>query len=227
MVLSKVQKLLLAYGKQSLSHQDQNGNTILHQMAIHDFGDLMDVLLQRNPQLAQINNKASHYPIHTAILNDQIENARALLYVKFADNLADSHGRIALHYAARVGNVEMIKLCCMKNFTDVTDKEKKTPIMLAAELGILPAVQILISLGARLDLEDEHGLTVFHYAVLSNNKELVQWLLDNTDLDINARDNKNQTSLDIFQQQGVHNKQITALLLEHGAKSGLTNNTLQ
>lgn len=219
-------ELLKTEGNQSLSHQDQAGDTVLHQMAKHDFGQLMSDLLRSKPQLARIRNNAGHYPIHTAVLNEQIENARLLLNVKNTENLADSHGRVALHYAARVGNIEMIKLCCTKNSINVIDKERKTPLMLAAQLGDLDTVKALIGLGARVDMEDMHGASVLHHAVLSNDKHLVQWLLENIpDIEINAKDSQNSTPLDMLEQQFPHSSLIE-LLLEHGATSGLSKNTL-
>lgn len=214
---------LLKEKANQFSNQDDNGDTILHQMALHGFDTLIRETLATHPELASIKNKHTHYPIHTAILNDQIKSVISLLQVKDSSSVKDSKGRMAIHYAARSGSKEILEECCKFSANkDIKDIMGKTPLMLAAELGRLSAVRTLIDYGAKIDLTDSAGLSVLHHAVKSGNLNLVRWLIENTNLDINARDNQNNTPLHLSETNvsGTDNKEkITAFLLEHGAHS--------
>jgi ankyrin repeat protein len=160
-----------------LMHQDYSGNTVLHQMAIHNFSPLMAKLLKEVPKLAYLQNNLTHYPIHSAILNNQTENIKLLLNLPEGSLLPDKYDWLALHYAARYSSGEIIKLCCQATPNkDIPDYLGKTPLMLAAELGRLSAVEILIDQGAQITLRDQEGLNVWDYAAGSGNKELLDWL---------------------------------------------------
>ncbi len=219
-------KLLRDKGNQQLEHQDSNGETVLHRMALNGFNDLIDELLISNSRLAYIKNNHSHYPIHTAILNNQEEAVSSLLNENSAD-LADGNGWKPLHFAARQAN-NMILEKCLKypGHLDETDIQGRTPLMLAAELGNLDAVAMLINHQAKTDLTDNQGLTVLHHAVKSGNPELVRWLLENAKLDVNARDDHNHTPLSLSETvttETEHMKDISNLLLQHGATQASMN----
>ncbi|MFJ1267107.1 ankyrin repeat domain-containing protein [Legionella lytica] len=213
-------KLLKDKGNQVLEHQDSNGDTVLHRMALHGFNDLIDETLISNPRLASMKNNNTQYPIHTAILNGQEKAVSSLLNENSAD-LADSNGWKPLHFAARQTNNMILEECLRyPNHLNEPDIHRRTPVMLAAELGNIEAVATLISHGAKIDLVDDQGFTVLHHAVKSGNPELVQWLLENAKLDVNARDEQNHTPLSLSEtvvNESEHMKDIGNLLVQHGA----------
>ena len=201
-----------------LNQQDEDGNTVLHQMAAHLFEPLIAETLQTHEELTYIKNNHHHYPIHTAILNDKIQNVALLLQVKDASLLADSNGWVALHYAARYSNNDILELCCEQSAdVDTPDKTGKSPLMLAAESGRLSALKVLIGKGAQINLADLAGFTVLHHAVHGGNPTVVRWLLDNTAVDVNALDNQKHTPLYLSEREG--RGEIKAILLEHGART--------
>lgn len=123
-----------------MNHQDKAGDTVLHQMALHGYDYLMRETLEANSKIAYIKNHHPHYPIHTTILNHQIECTKRLLAVKQGETLADHQGCVALHYAAQHGHDTLLEACCpFYSNLDIPDKENKTPLMLAAEFGSLSA----------------------------------------------------------------------------------------
>ncbi|RUR16260.1 hypothetical protein ELY21_13340 [Legionella sp. km535] len=217
----KIFNLLKDKGNQPLNHQDNNGNTVLHQMALQGFDELIKETLATDGELAYIKNNHTHYPIHTAILNNKFESTLLLLQVKDGTTLTDSKGCSPLHYAARYSNQPLIEECCKLSINkDPLDFLGRTPLMLAAELGRLSAVQTLIAHGARTDLTDSEGFSVLHYAVKSGNLAVVHWLIENTHVDINAKDNHDNTPLHLCKttfNETEHMEKIIALLLEHGA----------
>ncbi|KTD42562.1 ankyrin repeat domain-containing protein [Legionella parisiensis] len=218
----KIFSLLKEKGNQLLN-QDKNGDTVLHKMAQHGFDSLIKEILVTHAELAYIPNKHTHYPIHTAILNDQIQCVIPLLHIKDGTILVDSSGWAALHYAARYGSQDILEECCkLTTNKDIPDFTGKTPLMIAAELGRLSTVQILLQHGAQTNITDSSGFSVLHHAVKSGNLKLVRWLIENTDIDINAKDNHNLTPLQLSEtslSETGDMEKITALLLEHGASA--------
>lgn len=212
--------LLNDKGNQLLEHQDSNGETVLHRMALHGFSTLIDETLISNPRLAFMKNAHTHYPIHTAILNNQEAAVSSLLNENSAD-LADSNGWKPLHFAARQTNNMILEQCLQyPSHIDEPDMMGRTPLMLAAELGNIDAVATLIRHGAKTELVDHQGFTVLHHAVKAGNPELVRWLLENAKLDVNAKDEHNHTPLSLSETvvtETEHMKDISNLLLQHGA----------
>jgi len=144
-------KFLKEHDHFALNHKDRSGNTVLHLMAQHDgFSSLMEQLLNTNPELAYIHNNHSHYPIHTAILNAQLKNVKLLLTLKDGASLADANGWVALHYAARHANTNILELCYAASPNiNIEDRQGKTPLELATELQRAPAEEFLLAHGAQ------------------------------------------------------------------------------
>ncbi|HHF7359572.1 TPA: ankyrin repeat domain-containing protein [Legionella feeleii] len=212
----RIFRLLREKSPKTLGHQDIGGDTVLQLMAIHDFSTLLAEVLKTNPELALIKNNYFCYPIHTAILNNKTDCVRILIAMKQAATLADSKGRLALHYAARYSNKAITILCCeASEDLNVLDGRGRTAIMLAAQAGNNAALNVLVDKGADVHAIDSEGYSALHYAVLAGHLETVRWLLANTTIDINAPDSKQQTPLALCNTP--EKIQIKNLLLERGA----------
>lgn len=189
-------KLLQAHNPTTIKQQDNNGDTVLQQLALHHFSSLLNEVLAEHSELAYLKNNHTHYPIHTAVLNNQADNVNVLLALKDVASLVDSNGWVALHYAARAGTPEILTYCCQATQNiDMADAEGRTPLMLAASLGNLPNILTLIAYGANVNVIDNYGFTVLHHAVESNNERIVNWLVENTDININAKNYQQKTAL--------------------------------
>jgi ankyrin repeat protein len=93
--------------------------------------------------------------------------------------------------------------------------KKQTIIDIPSELGITPlhcacirgcknAVDILLDLGANINAEDNDGNNCLHYAVNSNNPNLLKKLLIRG-ADKTKKNNKNETPLDLARQNNYEN----------------------
>jgi ankyrin repeat protein len=112
-----------------------------------------------------------------AILNNKPACVKLLLEVKDAETMADNKGLVPLHYAAQFGVAEILNQCCdISTNLDPTDHQRRTPLMLAAGAGRFFAVKTLIERGAKKELTDAQGLSVFDYAKQSGHSALVDWL---------------------------------------------------
>jgi ankyrin repeat protein len=173
-------KLLIPYGTQYLRHQDINGDTIFHQMAIHDLNDLIRELLTVDSGLAFLPNNLSQYPIHSALLNNRLESVKLLMEITDGDMLADNHGWVALHYAAQFSTDELLLSCCeLSKDINVQDNEGRSALILAAAQNRPSTVKILIERGADINLTDANGFTALDHAVKSGNATVVALLVKN------------------------------------------------
>lgn len=219
---SRIFKYLKSKAPETLEHQDNSGNTVLHLIATYGYESLIEEVLRSVPKLFRIQNNHSRYPIHTAILDNQIECVRAFLSVPNIEQLTDSSGETALHYAAKYGSKEMIALCITAfKKIDIPDDIGKTPLMAAAESGNVKAMEALITAGADATLTDNDGNTLLHYAVHYNLIGPTDWILNNLSIiDVNAQNNPGQTALKICEDRLDDDKSI--LLKQHGATNGIT-----
>ncbi len=213
----RVFRMLKAHAPETIMHQDKSGDTVLQLMAINGFATLMAETLNEDTQLAFCKNNSTHYPIHTAILNQQIEVCRLLLDIPKVANLTDIDNRVALHYAARYGTKDMVQLCCeVTADLNIRDSYHKTSLILAAEAQNTEALQVLIDCGADATLTDFDGNTLLHYAVLSENEGLVHWIVNNTSVDINQTNREGNSALSLSDRIVAHNN-IKQLLIDRGA----------
>lgn len=86
----------------------------------------------------------------------------------------------------------------------------------AAREGHLEVGRCLFQSGADCDKVDANGQTPLYYAVKGVKIEMAEFLLSEGGADINHRDNKNETVMNIAKRTGK--KTIITLLMQHGAK---------
>lgn len=215
-------KFLKTKAPETLKHQDNTGNTVLHLIATFGYASLIEEVLRSAPELFTIQNNHNRYPIHTAILNNQIECVRKFLSMPNVEQLSDASGETALHYAARYGSKEMIALCCSAfKKIDIPNDTGKTPLMAAAESGNIEAMEILIAEGADATLTDNNGNTLLHYAVHYALTGPTAWIVNNiSTIEINAQNNLGETALKICEDHRDEDK--SNLLRKHGATNGIT-----
>ena len=77
---------------------------------------------------------------------------------------------------------------------DARDKEGRTPLHLASQIGYRPMIELLITKGASVRSRDKDGRGVVHYAVLGTRSESALLLLSKGAA-VDARDQKNWTPL--------------------------------
>lgn len=98
-------------------------------------------------------------------------------------SLPDAEGFTALHHAAWSGRVELIQeifTACPSIEVNSFSRFHETPLILAA-VWSLPSVRLLLQHGARLDLADSEGASVFHVAAVGSNLEVFEYLLSLTE----------------------------------------------
>ncbi|KAL1568716.1 poly [ADP-ribose] polymerase tankyrase-1-like isoform X2 [Salvia divinorum] len=99
---------------------------------------------------------------------------------KICDEYSDfSTGRNVLHRAVEIGHFEICKFLInnVKVYIDALTYKKDTPLAEAAKGGHVKIAEFLIKHGAVISLTNTEGFTALHYALLKDNKEIVELLL--------------------------------------------------
>lgn len=215
---TQIFQALLTANPGGLVAKDFEGNTLLHSLASRDvFIKLAQEVIGKAPQLVATQNNQSRYPIHVAILNNQLLMCQLLLGQKEVCKLADGKQHNALDYAACYGNADIVN-CCIQlgGMLEKRDGESRTPLLLAAQYGNQPAVGALIAANADLNVVDYRGFTILHYAVEGNYHALTEVLLAKVPAKmVNQEDKEGHTPL--YYANAHRNEQLISLLIGKGA----------
>ena len=139
---------------------------------------------------------------------------------------ADKDGRILLHHAISTGFCRQFPMSTILNTginVNIADHEGNTPLHLAATLGMLETVTILLNSGAEPMAVDETGFSILHRAALSGELAIFTQIFDaiqpskieNRDLS----DDQANMILDFGNKNGVR-PQIGRSILHCGIMSG-------
>lgn len=86
-------------------------------------------------------------------------------------------GWTPLHYAAAIGNNEIVRILLDKAaYIDAESPNKTTPLMMAARGGHIMTVKLLHDEGADATLKNELGMTAIDFAEKHNHKDIAEGL---------------------------------------------------
>ncbi|XP_013399271.1 NF-kappa-B inhibitor cactus [Lingula anatina] len=192
-----------------LYSQDEDGDTQLHVALIQmvEYVALQIIDLAPYFKWVNIQNNLGQAPLHLAAITKQPVVIRRLMCAGASVEQRDRHGNTALHIACREGHIEGVRMLT----TPVTHREvsqntyqvpyQKIPqdlnarnyngmscLHLAAERGHVGVVDYLVKLGADVNIEDgKSGRNILHHAVENHNVELIYYLLQHTDINLEAK----------------------------------------
>ena len=119
-------------------------------------------------------------PLQHIFHSDNTEMAQLLLKYKGDINAQDLDGRSTLSTAVEVGNDEMVQFLLQDPHISVNlaDKNKVTPLHLAAAFKRIELTEMLIQASANLNACDALNATPLHYAAYGGTPEIVTLLLE-------------------------------------------------
>ena len=86
-------------------------------------------------------------------------------------------GWTPLHYAASIGNNDIVRLLLEKSaYIDAESPNKTTPIMMAARAGHIMTVKLLLDEGADATLKNDAGMTAIDFAQKHEFKDIAEGL---------------------------------------------------
>jgi ankyrin repeat protein len=187
-------------------------------------GDLETVktMLEQNPDLLNARGDSERTPLLEAVLSRQAGICEFLLEKGADFNLINKEGFAPLHFAAFLGETELVKLLVAKGapLTVNANVIGATPLDLAVSAGRREMVELLIAKGAPINLKDKKGNTPLLKAVLSGQTE-VAGLLVHKGAVVDEKDQMGSTPLLLAALTGQ--KELAAWLIENGADVNATN----
>jgi ankyrin repeat protein len=164
----------------------------------------------------------SDLPLFQSIRQGNSESIINAIKGGFGVNTLDSRRRTALHYAAEVGNLELVRFLVNKGAdVNAKDKEKLSPIVLIGgddEDESRDILQILLDHGADVNATDEDGDTLLMRACDDDNVDVVKVLLGHR-AKVNLKNPDGETALD-----KTTSEEVRQLLIGAGAKSDKATN---
>ena len=143
-------------------------------------------------------------------------SASSTLAIAFAIALGAAVGAVDLHEAAQKGDVATLRTALAESIIgiDAADSDHYTPLHLAAGMGHLEAVELLLERGASHTQRDENGETALHLAAHVGYDSICGALLD-AGADADAESKTGYTPLHMAAQFG--HTTVAKRLLEQGA----------
>ena len=114
-------------------------------------------------------------------------------------------GRTPLHQACEGGHVDVARKLVTEYGADVNarDNNDNTPLTLAAYFGKIEVIRMLITdFHVNLETKGKLGGTALHQVSFSGKEDVARMLVSELGADVNARDNNNDTPLDVATSKG-------------------------
>lgn len=175
-----------------------------------------------------------------ADLNQKTKNGLAPVYLACSEKLTDVLA-LLLELSVEVNTpdndgITPLHICCEDYFKEglemllqaganphALSKTGLSPLHLACESGFTMAVKKLVQLGVDCNIKDKYFNTPLHYAARGNNTEVINILLECTELNILDGGNSNKETALMFAVMN-DNQSVVKKLLRRGADATVVNN---
>jgi ankyrin repeat protein len=168
---AEVVRVLLDKGA-AINAKTEEGTTALH--AGLEYPDVVKVLLDGGADV-NVREKIGRTPLHEAAVNGYFEAAKLLLEAGADPNAQDNLGRIPLHETAGESITDMFLSWLMGDAEGEEDEEadEETIRRNAARVNV---ADLLLDAGAKVNAQNEDGLTPLSLAIENGRKSLADLL---------------------------------------------------
>lgn len=163
----------------AVDSKDAMGNTLLHLAISQRRPDLVQLLLEFEPNIEATNNNrygSTTTPLEAVCFSGEALIVELLLARNANTERTEGSEWGPIHLAAREGHVEVLRLL-LKNI-NALDKEGNTALHLAVEERRRDCVKLLLANGARMDIRNgRDGDMVLHVAAVTGEESVIKLLL--------------------------------------------------
>lgn len=108
--------------------------------------DILKFLISSCGCASTAKNGAGQTVLHTAVLNAQVETTKYLLSIGLSPDELDNQGNAPVHYAAKEGNLHLVKLLTWTgDYIPKENKEGLPPLAMAVKAGHATIVQYFLA----------------------------------------------------------------------------------
>ncbi|KAG6400410.1 hypothetical protein SASPL_137241 [Salvia splendens] len=197
-----VMKELLPYStREGIRTKNRSGFDPLHIAASRGHHDIVQMLLDHDPDLSNTVGQSNATPLisaatkgHLAVVKELLANDPESLEAR------KTNGKNALHFAARQGHADIVKalLEMDRQLARKTDKKGQTALHMAVKGVSSAVVRLLLQADPGIVmLPDKFGNIALHIATRKKRAEIVMELLRLRDMNVNALTRDQKTALDI------------------------------
>ncbi|XP_022751715.1 ankyrin repeat-containing protein BDA1-like [Durio zibethinus] len=183
--------------------------TPLHIASLHGHTDFVRYILSQKPGFAKVLNSKGYSPLHLACANGHVDIVKELLKIDGETDhelcrRKDKKGRTPIHLAVIKGRdrvVAALILACPDSVREVTDRgETILHLTVKSENGCKRLRGLLEGFEDKemLNWKDDEGNTVLHLAAARKQHEVLKFLLEQPELDVNAVNSNKLKALDIL-----------------------------
>ena len=167
-------RTLLRRGIDPNTIDEERGDTALILAVREDAAKVIDLLLQNKDVKLDARSRNGDTALMLAAYKNKPALVRALLDKGAEPNQT---GWTALHYAATVGNNDIVQLLLDRSaYIDAESPNQTTPIMMAARGGHILTVKLLLDEGADVTLKNGAGMTAIDFAKAGGFNDIVEGL---------------------------------------------------
>ncbi|XP_058070997.1 ankyrin repeat-containing protein ITN1-like [Magnolia sinica] len=189
--------------------------------------DIVHEILKVRPDFALKLDREGYSPLHIASSKGHLDITREILIVNsHLCFMRDGAGRIPLHSAAINGHIHILNEILSANPDSVATltKHGETVIHLSIKANQYETVKYLadnIDVADFLNLADDDGNTILHIAASRKYLQIVEYLLNKSEVEVNILNRKGFTALDIAEQVTMHDdtQNLKGMLESAGGKS--------
>eukprot|EP00112_Aurelia_sp_Birch-Aquarium-sp1_P010726 Seg2284.4 transcript_id=Seg2284.4/GoldUCD/mRNA.D3Y31 product=Inversin protein_id=Seg2284.4/GoldUCD/D3Y31 len=222
--------LLCRASKKIVNMGDQEGHTVAHDAVITGNDKILNSLLENDCDIT-VKDNGGHTLIHWATAYGTLSCFDKLLEYDAPLNEIDGHGVTPLHYGCQKDADENLNNARSKVINilllngaklDAVDNEGRKPIHWAASSGNTSAMEILLTAGDDVNSRtSREQMTALHLASFQGLTEVVDFLVKQKNIDINALDNPQCTPL--FYACASGHTRAAEILLKCDADPNLNN----
>ncbi|XP_062179888.1 uncharacterized protein LOC133884474 [Phragmites australis] len=182
--LDSVKKLVAALDEEgkgaaavAAAVRDANKRTALHFAAREGRTDVCAFLIDQLGLPVDPKDDDGETPLIHATRQGHLHTAQYLLDHGANPSVATSLGATALHHAAGIGNIELMKLLLSKGVDVESESDAGTPLVWAAGHGQQDAVKLLLQHNAKPNTETDDGITPLLSAVAAGSLPCLEVLI--------------------------------------------------
>ncbi|OII74709.1 ankyrin-related protein [Cryptosporidium ubiquitum] len=176
-----------------LGYKDGNGRNVCHFVCSAKRNDTLRAIIKLAPGIVNSLDNSNENPLFLSVRAQDIESVTTLLEAGIEITRRNSSGCNVLHYACQVADINLVKLI-------ISNLESKGPSEIDSFINTC---------------SEEFG-TPLQWACMTNNKELISYLLSNKANPNKAPLNRSIPS-PLMITIGIGNTELTELLLKSGA----------